>query len=536
MKSIKLTTILAALMICAVSCDEQEEVWTPNDLNVSGITSYTALLGWGGIGDEFEVTLGDSVWIVSERSLEVKGLSPDADFRWQVRAIKDGTRSDWAEEHTFRTLPLPPKPSGLSVVASFKTAKFSWTGSEKKYEVKTGENVYEVSGTTYLAGGFEPATTYTWSVRSIRGVDASEWVQADFTTLERPAPPTNLAVKVSYTSATFTWSGGDPAYELKVGSNTYAVNGNEYTVNNLEPGTQYAWDVRASAGDGIYSNWGRGGTEPAGVESALKTKDALTAQITVNDLNVMRADVTITPGNGVAAYAVLVASKELYPLLVDIYGDGDEVAFVEIFMELTGGEPYETGAPITEIWNLNGSTSYEYYAVVLLYDSEGEPYPEVIKYEFTSPAYQEGLPEASASITVSDVTATSTRTVVMSEGPGAFGFYDMLYTREEYDEMMAGGEEDVRLDVAAWGYLYLAPEIDDWEWEGLDPGTEYVMVASPFNANGIEGYGDLVIKSFTTLSSSSGVSPKSKAYSERKKLKKALTTETVKLLDLKKKK
>jgi hypothetical protein len=259
----------------------------------------------------------------------------------------------------------------------------------------------------------------------------------------------------------------------------------------------------------------------------------LTAQITINDLNVMRANITITPGPGVATYAVLVAAKEMYQDFVDEYTEGDEVLFMEMV-----GELYETGDPTTEAWNLNGSTDYDYYAVVLLYDDEGNPYPEVVKHEFTSPAFQEGLPEASATITVSDVTATSARIAVAPDA-NAFGFYDGLFTKEEFDATVAQSGEDYVLDyLAMFGDLYIAPEEDDWEWEGLEPATEYIMVAVPFNANGADGYGNLVTETFTTLAATASSSAaKSKAHGERerKKHKKALTAETVKLLNLKKK-
>jgi hypothetical protein len=242
-------------MIGAVSCEDKEDIWSPNDLNVARVTSYTALLGWGGVGDEFEVSMGDSVWTIQKRNLEVMGLTPDTEFSWQVRATKDGVRSDWTE-HTFKTLPLPAKPTDLNAVASLRVAELSWSGTAKEYEVIIGDGVYVTSSTGYVVSGLAPSTAYTWNVRAIRGVDFSEWVQANFSTLARPAVPTNLEVTASYTSATFTWSGGDPTYELEVvGSNTYTVNGKEFTVNNLTAGTQYTWRVRASAGDDIYSDW-----------------------------------------------------------------------------------------------------------------------------------------------------------------------------------------------------------------------------------------------------------------------------------------
>jgi hypothetical protein len=432
-------------MICALSCEEKEEIWTPSDLNVSGITSYTALLGWGGVGDEYEVVMGDSVWVTANRGLAVKRLTPDTDFRWSVRAVKGGTYSD-RMEHSFRTLPLPSQPTDLNAVVSYRIAELSWSGEERKYEVKTGDNIYQVSGTKHVLNELEPATTYTWSVRATRGDEVSEWAQAEFTTLERPVPPN--------------------------------------------------------------------------------------AQITVNDLNVMRANTTITPNSSVSAYAAYVISKELYQIFVDEFTGGDEVMFMELI-----GNFYPTGEPSAETWELNGETGYEYYLAVLLYDNAGEPHPEVIKHEFASPAYQDNLAQASATITVSNITSSSAGIVVASAGAGAFGFYDGLFVREEYEEILADyGEEYIRQYLAFYGYLYLAPEIDDWVWESLEPATEYIIVVSPFNANGIHGYGDLVAETFTTLSSASGATPKSKFYGERKKLKKALTRETAKLLDLKKKK
>jgi hypothetical protein len=533
MKNIKSVIVLAALLIGAVSCEEKGDgVWNPNDLNVSSITSYTAVLGWGGVADEFEVSAGDFHATITGRNVIVRDLTPDTDVRWSVRAIKDGTRSDW-REHTFRTLPLPAQPAGLNAVPSFKTAELTWSGTEKKYEVEIGDTIYEVSETKCVAINLLPATAYTWNVRAKRGVDYSEWAQASFTTLARPAAPSNLAVtNVSYTSATFTWSGGEQAYELKVGSDIYQVDGTEYTLNDLTPGTQYTWGVRAAAGDDIYSDWAE-----SPESSSFSTKDPLTAQISVANLNVMTADVTITPGAGVSAYSVLVASKEMYQEFVDVFTEGDEVAFMEML-----GELYDTSAPSTETWELNGAPDYVYYAVVLLYDSDGEPYPEVIKHEFTSPAYQVGLPEASVSISVSEITATSARVTVTPDA-NAFGFYEGIFTKESYDETVAeDGEEYIKEYLAFYGYLSFTTDDDTW---GLDPATEYIVVALPFNANGSEGYGALVTKTFTTLPGSAATSARSAKsvksakgmlYRERKALKKAVTAETVKTLNLQKKK
>jgi hypothetical protein len=258
----------------------------------------------------------------------------------------------------------------------------------------------------------------------------------------------------------------------------------------------------------------------------------LTAQISISNLNPVTADITITPSAGVSAYAVLVASKELYQEFVDIYTDGDEVAFMGLL-----GDLYETSDPITETFELNGSTGYDYYAVVLLYDSNGEPSSGVIKREFTSPAYQAGLPEASVSIAVSDITATSAR-VVITPDANALGFYEGIFAKASYDAAVAQeGEDYIKNYLSIYGYLSFTAVDDIWS---LNPATEYIAVAAPFNANGTDGYGDLVTQAFTTPGGSGDAitvrSTESMVQRERKPYKKAVTAETIKMLNPEKKK
>ena len=515
---------LTAFMICVASCEEKEDIGSPNDLNVSSITSRTALLGWGGIGDEYEIKTGDSHWTTAKRSLALKDLSPDTEIRWSIRAIKGSTSSEWTE-HAFQTLPLPAKPTGLKANVSYRSAELSWIGEGEQYAVKIGAMVYIVSSANCLVDELTPSTTYTWNVRTIRGIDSSDWVQTDFTTLANPAAPANLAVAASFTSARFTWSGNEQTYELRVGTNTYTVDGKEYTLNNLTAGMQYTWAVRAILGDGIYSEWS---------ESTFSTQ-TVPVQISINNLNVAMAEITITPDAGrVSAYTVLLASKELYQEFVDAYTDGDEVAFLEI-----AGEPYETNAPLTEVWELNGAPDYTYYAAVLLYKNNGEPYLEVVKHEFTSPAYQAGLPEASVTVSVSEVTATSAR-IVFTPDANALGFYGEIFPKALYDEVLAiEGENYTRDYLAAYGYLFLTT--NNGVWEPLDSATEYIVVALPFNANGTAGYGALVTQTFTTLAGNGAPSIRSAKRTalyprEQKIPKKAVTAESIKALIQKKKK
>ncbi|MDR3185149.1 MAG: fibronectin type III domain-containing protein [Prevotellaceae bacterium] len=157
-------------------------------------------------------------------------------------------------------------PSGLTVGAiTATTAELFWTSDTTEFEVRLGENGMQPSTFTsiitpnFRASSLTPNTIYTWQVRAKKGEAYSEWVAGQMFTTNTPIPaPTNLSVtNITQTGAEFSWTGNANAYELKVGSSTYATTSSSCAVNNLQGSTMYFWQVRAQGDEG-YSDWAPG--------------------------------------------------------------------------------------------------------------------------------------------------------------------------------------------------------------------------------------------------------------------------------------
>ncbi|MCL2682722.1 MAG: hypothetical protein FWE63_04450 [Bacteroidales bacterium] len=253
----------------------------------------------------------------------------------------------------------------------------------------------------------------------------------------------------------------------------------------------------------------------------ITTNDATIPRVSLryDDLTTMTVDVTFTPNSLVSEYLSLMASKEVYYEFLDMFADGNEVEFMEI-MAMFGMASTHT-ATTSEKWFLNGETDYEYYIVVLAYDLNGNPYEPVTKSLFTSPQFINGLPIANATIQTSDITPTSVK-VRVTPDDNTFGYYAGRMTKSDYEEDMHD-EDYLRQVLAFFSDPLFGEDFDTWTLDASN--TEWVIIASPFNANGIHGYGPLAIHQFSTAKGRSAVSSQVPSAFKPSTGKKALTKE-----------
>jgi hypothetical protein len=154
-------------------------------------------------------------------------------------------------------------PTGLTVSSiTSNSVVLSWTSDAASFEVKVGNQVYTSSAKSYALDGLSPNTTYSWSVKAVKGDISSEWAAgSDFVTLEGISPPTGLTVSsITSTGAVLSWTSDATSFDIEVGSNTYTsytANTNSYTLTGLESNTVYNWSVRAKNGTNI-SDWAAG--------------------------------------------------------------------------------------------------------------------------------------------------------------------------------------------------------------------------------------------------------------------------------------
>jgi hypothetical protein len=161
------------------------------------------------------------------------------------------------DEDKTETLAAPTNLTASSVTSN--SAAFSWTSNAASFEIKVGDQTYTSSVSSYALGNLSPNTTYSWSVKAVKGDISSEWAAGPgFVTLEGtspPAPPTGLTVSsITTTGAVISWTSDATSFDIEVGSNTYTATTNSYTLTGLTANTAYNWKVRAKK-NSATSDW-----------------------------------------------------------------------------------------------------------------------------------------------------------------------------------------------------------------------------------------------------------------------------------------
>ena len=140
-------------------------------------------------------------------------------------------------------------------------------GEASTFDTLTGTTITSLTDTFYSLTGLTSATTYKACIKSHCSSESGTWsAPRVFTTLAACPTPVNLAVGgITATSVTVNWAPGatETSWELScVPHGSAAGSGTSeyptaypYTVNNLNPNTQYDVYVRANCGNGEWSYW-----------------------------------------------------------------------------------------------------------------------------------------------------------------------------------------------------------------------------------------------------------------------------------------
>jgi hypothetical protein len=257
--------------------DEPDPVPVPQNLRESDITHTSATLLWDAVEDVsgYEVLFGtDETPIEVEMALFVHTiLTPETEYTWKVRAVKDDRRSEWAQ-HTFTTRkePLGSFEDFDVTDITHNSAVLSWNpiiGATRYDVVVVGINEeipVSVTEPTYTVTGLTPETGYAWKVRAIRDGETGEWADGDmFTTTEEPlAPPTNLQVtNVTHKKANISWDAVPEVdgYHIRVNDEILTSDGvftgTSAILTLVNPDADYTWAVSAVKGD-KQSVWAEG--------------------------------------------------------------------------------------------------------------------------------------------------------------------------------------------------------------------------------------------------------------------------------------
>lgn len=144
------------------------------------------------------------------------------------------------------------------------TADLRWKGTASSYEVSVGGKSQVTSQTSITVDGLTPTTGYKWRVRAVYEDGYSKWVDGPkFETMSTgdidPDMPTGLSMTdLTWHGATFSWEGQAAKYELVTDDRKFEVTGHTFTVEDLEPETEYQWRVRAILEADSYSEWANG--------------------------------------------------------------------------------------------------------------------------------------------------------------------------------------------------------------------------------------------------------------------------------------
>ncbi len=250
----------------------------------------------------------------------------------------------------------------------------------------------------------------------------------------------------------------------------------------------------------VYAQaFNREDTGSAVVTAKVTTLEGPGVDIQVQMDNTIQAYVTYTPNENCGGVIGLAASASVYYDFAEAFGG--EQALLETYYMMDMADVIAAGETKTTMWAMNGECDYEYLVAALVLDENGNVY-EIVHAPFTSPSFDENAPEATATITLGDVTSTTAQ-LIYTMGEGTIGYYQSVYSQLDYDELVAYGEsigmteeEYIQQYTAFYGYSMF--ENDDYVWPGFDPDTEYVAVGCPFNKNGIEGYGKMATLKFKT--------------------------------------
>ena len=262
------------------------------------------------------------------------------------------------------------------------------------------------------------------------------------------------------------------------------------TLQNLDAETDYI--VYAQA-------FNRENTGSEVVSKKITTLAGPGVDIQVSMENTIQAYVTYTPNDKCGGVIALAASASVYYEFAEAYGG--EQALLETYYMMDMADVIAAGETKTTMWSMNGECDYEYLVAALVLDENGDVY-DIVHVPFTSPSFDENAPEATVEITLGTNDANGTQ-LIYTMGEGTLGYYQSVYTKLDYDELVAYGasigmteQEYIQQYTAFYGYVLY--ENDDYVWADLEPDTEMVAVGCPFNKNGIEGYGEMTTLPFKT--------------------------------------
>ena len=377
-----------------------------------------------------------------------EGLQPDTSHKYRVRAVNDGGSSEWSVYKEISTLPNPPEiPGNLTGKPAMKNITLTWEVPDRAegYELEIDGRILQVETNTYIHEGLSTNTSHKYRIRAYNKGGKSQWSEPVTVTTwpDIPSVPTNIMATAEQDSITLTWYSSPYAesYDVQIDEkNTVNTKGMSYTNENLTPGTEHSYKIRAVnvSGNGEWSNPIEISTLPQ-EESSSTTGAAIIANLAA----------VVTNKTVIIAWQAVEANAQ-YDIEVDgvVVDNGKDTVYNHTGLK---AETFHTYRVRTKNANGNG----QWCAVLAL-----STLPD--------------LPGAPSNV---NVTVTDTQV-------------QLTWTKEE----------GISYEVEADGESINVGQVSSYTDENLAPGTSHTYRVRGKNITGVTAWSDSITKSTTSPS------------------------------------
>lgn len=285
--------------------------------------------------------------------------------------------------------------------------------------------------------------------------------------------------------------------EMKTETDTYT-----YNYYGLAPDTDYIFYVQPVDRSGI----------PAEIMekhiATLAEGDCPSAALEYEN-DIYRGEYRLLPGPGCSKMTAIICEQGGYDDIIfgDSHWAGDIFSMMQNWESSSAGSVAvsQNGEPLVldlDTPQLRCGNVIEIYA--MLYDNEGNNCG-VFQYSASTPSYDENLPEACVTVTVSDITQYGA-TYTYECDSNTFGLMYDTVDADWYDDFKKNDPEyheyyiHDKLFSNGRYWSYGNGQVVYTEKYGM-PSKRYYAVGCPMNANGPEGgWGDMAVQEYTTLS------------------------------------
>ena len=261
----------------------------PFTVRVTEVSPSRITLAWddcGTSGAEYTVRKGlayttgwgDFCKPVTETSMVFNKLEPDTTYAFDVCYVTRQMKGGKYEEVCSTPSLERPSTHGFGLYGqaeSVTSIRLQWNNvpDAKKYEIRydkanTTTWTYtksDIKGTSIIIDNLEPDTKYAFQIRAYIDGHYTDYSGTERISTSELLEPANFRYgNITNTTVELCWdnAAGADSYEIrydKGGTTTWRwtkrTGGNSIVIHNLEPGTEYVFQIRSVAGNSFTSSW-----------------------------------------------------------------------------------------------------------------------------------------------------------------------------------------------------------------------------------------------------------------------------------------